>query len=235
MELLKQSMHELTGVPSQALGQMQPISNTSGVALQIQYHPLMLKHDRKKTQYTPMFQRVNELIIRHAFIFAPEMCVWNPELSALQLRPDQIPELDPSSAISYRTYVDWPSPMPMDKLIKINEIQAMMAMNLESRRGALRDLGHSFPDQKLREIFEEVMEDTKEQGGLDLIRNQIASFTMQATGLTPDGQPMMGADAEGNPVPMLTPPNPDLANELMAMVFNPAFPQTMDFEKGTED
>ena len=54
--------------------------------------------------------------------------------------------------------------MPMDKLIKINEIQAMMAMNLESRRGALRDLGHSFPDQKLREIFEEVMEDTKEQG-----------------------------------------------------------------------
>ena len=89
--------------------------------------------------------------------------------------------------------------MPMDTLIKINEIQAKMAMNLESRRGALRDLGIQFPDQKIREIFEEVMEDTKEQGALDLIRSQIAAFNMMATGMTPDGQPMMTADAEGNP------------------------------------
>ena len=72
--------------------------------------------------------------------------------------------------------------MPMDTLIKINEIQAKMAMNLESRRGALRDLGEQFPDQKLREIFEEVLEDTKEQGALDLIRCQIAAFNMMATG-----------------------------------------------------
>jgi hypothetical protein len=28
-------MHEMTGVPETALGQMQPISNTSGVALSI--------------------------------------------------------------------------------------------------------------------------------------------------------------------------------------------------------
>ena len=57
--------------------------------------------------------------------------------------------------------------MPMDRLLKINEIQALMAMNLEIRRGALRDLGVQFPDQKIREIFEEVLEDTKEQGALE--------------------------------------------------------------------
>ena len=74
-------------------------------------------------------------------------------------------------------------------------------MSLESRRGALRDLGTQFPDQKIREIFEEVLEDTKEQGALDLIRSQIAAFNLMATGMTPDGQPMMTADAEGNPVP----------------------------------
>ena len=33
MELLKRAMHEMTGVPVAALGQMQPISNTRGVAL----------------------------------------------------------------------------------------------------------------------------------------------------------------------------------------------------------
>ena len=75
MEMLKQAMHELTGVPASALGTMQPISNTSGVALAIQYQPLMLKHERKSINYTTLFERVNELVMRHAFVFAPELTV----------------------------------------------------------------------------------------------------------------------------------------------------------------
>jgi hypothetical protein len=234
MELLKQAMHELTGVPAQALGTMQPISNTSGVALSIQYQPLMLKHERKKIQYTPLFTRINELIIRHAFLFAPDLVVYNPVLSATELHPDQYPQLDPADPASYRSYVDWPAPMPMDRLIKINEIQAMMAMNLESRRGALRDLGYAFPDQKMREIFEEVLEDTKQQGALDLIRGQIASFTMMATGMTPDGQPMMTADKEGNPQPMLAQVDPAMAQELQWLAYGPHAPERSDFDERTE-
>jgi len=176
MELIKQAMHELTGVPAQALGTMQPISNTSGVALTVQYQPLM---------------------------------------------------------VSYRSYVDWPTPMPMDKLIKINEIQAMMAMNLESRKGALRDLGYAFPDQKLQEIFEEVLEDTKQQGALDLVRGQIAAFTMMATGMSADGQPMMSQDAEGNPVPMLAGVDPNLAAELQDRAYGVTPPQMSDFDVET--
>jgi Phage portal protein, SPP1 Gp6-like len=229
MELLKQAMHEMTGVPATALGTLQPISNTSGVALALQYQPLMLKHERKKTNYIPMFQRVNELVIKHAFLFAPELTVYNPQLSSIQLRPDQIPQLDPSDPLSYRTSVEWTSPMPMDKLIKINEIQAMMAMNLESRRGALRDLGEEFPDQKIREIFEEVLEDTKEQGALDLIRSQMAAFNMMATGMTPDGQPLMGQDAEGNPVPAQPPVDPQLAQEVQMLAYGIMPPEIMDF------
>ena len=235
MELLKQSMHEMTGVPAQALGTMQPISNTSGVALAIQYQPLMLKHERKTIQYIPLFQRINELVMRHVFLFAPELAVYNPIVSATMLKPDQMPELDPALPVSYRSYVDWPSPMPMDTLIKINEIQAKMAMNLESRRGALRDLGVQFPDQKIREIFEEVLEDTKEQGALDLIRSQIAAFTMAATGMTPDGQPMMTADAEGNPVPAQPPVDPALAMEMQQLAYGMMPPQMVDFEAGDSD
>ena len=70
---------------------MQPISNTTGVALAIQYQPLMLKHERKKIQYIPLFQHINELVIKHAFLFAPEMTVWNPTLSATLVKPDQMP------------------------------------------------------------------------------------------------------------------------------------------------
>ena len=103
MELLKQAMHEMTGVPATALGTLQPISNTSGVALALQYQPLMLKHDRKKTQYIPMFQQINELVMKHAFLFAPELTVYNPVVSSIQLSPDQMPQLDPSDPCHYRT------------------------------------------------------------------------------------------------------------------------------------
>ena len=41
LELLKRSMHEIMNIPETALGQVQAISNTSGVALSIQYQPLM--------------------------------------------------------------------------------------------------------------------------------------------------------------------------------------------------
>jgi hypothetical protein len=105
-----------------------------------------------------------------------------------------------------------------------------MAMNLESRRGALRDLGVQFPDQKLREIFEEVVEDTKEQGALDLIRSQIGAFNMMATGMTPDGQPLMGQDAEGNPVPASPPVDPNIAMELQQLAYGIMPPQMSDFE-----
>ena len=235
MELLKQAMHEMTGVPATALGTIQPISNTSGVALALQYQPLMLKHERKRIQYEPLFQRINELVMKHAFLFAPELTIYNPILAAMQIKPDQMPELDPASPVSYRSYVDWPSPMPMDKLITISEIQAKMAMNLESRRGALRDLGVQFPDQKLREIFEEVLEDTKEQGALDLIRSQIAAFTMMATGMTPDGQPLIGQDAQGNPKPAQPPVDPAMAQELQMLAYGFQPPQFMDYEAGDAD
>ena len=230
MELLKQAMHEMTGVPATALGTLQPISNTSGVALALQYQPLMLRHNRKVTQFKPLFERINELVIKHAFLFRPDLTVYNPYIASIMLRPDQVPELDPANPMSYRSTIDWPSPMPMDKLIKINEVQAMMAMNLESRRGALRDLGVQFPDQKLREIFEEVVEDTKEQGALDLIRSQIGAFNMMATGMTPDGQPLMGQDAEGNPVPASPPVDPNIAMELQQLAYGIMPPQMSDFE-----
>ena len=109
MELLKQAMHEMTGVPATALGTLQPISNTSGVALALQYQPLMLKHERKKTQYIPFFQRINELVIKHAFLFAPELTVYNPMLSSIQIRPDQIPQLDPTDPVS-ATAPRWTGP-----------------------------------------------------------------------------------------------------------------------------
>ena len=235
MELLKQAMHEMTGVPVTALGQAQPVSNTSAPALHVQYQPLLLRHERKMVQYSQLFTRINELVMKHLFMFMPEYTVWNPYLSSTMPKEDQAVELDPADPLSYRSYVDWPSPMPMDTLIKINEIQAKMAMGLESKRGALRDLGIQFPDQKIREIFEEMLEDAKEQGAMQLISNQIAQFNIMATGMGPDGMPLMTADANGNPIPMAPQVDPAIAQELMALAYQPNPPQTIDYESKQGD
>lgn len=235
MELIKQSMHEMTGVPAQALGQMQPISNTSGTALAVQYQPLIHKYRLKKIQYNRLFKRINELIILHAAVKEPESLQFNPYVSTVPLRPGQYEVLDPSDPVIYQTTIHWPEPLPVDNLIKINEIQARMAMGLESKRGALRDMGDLFVDQKLAEINDEMMEDMKEQAALNLVQAQASQFIIQATGMTPDGQPLVMpgqtmTDEEGNVTGMAPAVDPNLANEIMSRAYSVNPPEREDFD-----
>jgi hypothetical protein len=60
-----------------------------------------------------------------------------------------------------------------------------MALGLESKEGALRALGEEFPREKLGEIFEELRDDSIDQGALDMLRAQINQAVMLATGLLP--------------------------------------------------
>ena len=231
MELLKQAMHEMTGVPASALGQMQPISNTSGTALAVQYQPLMQRYRLKKIQYTRLFKRINELIMLTAVVKEPQSMMYNPMISTIPLRPGQYDVLDPADPVTYQSTVHWPEPLPVDVLIKINEIQARMAMGLESKRGALRDMGEMFPEQKIAEINDEMMEDMKEQAALNLIQAQAAQFIMQATGMTPDGQPLIlpGQDmGDGTVAPGV---DPNLAQEIMMRAYQPAPAQREVFDK----
>jgi hypothetical protein len=205
LAMLKRAMHEMTGVPESALGESQPISNTSGVALSIQYHPLMQKFELKKLQYGKGLKKINELALRTLFIFEPAATMYNPLTEGIK-QPDQVDFVDPSDPLAYVTDIDWPSPLPVDKLIKLNEIQAMMAMSLESRRGALKELGEQFPDEKLMEIFDELTDDAQRDGALRMIQAQIDSAIQALTGLLPqpDGslappEPVQ-TDAEGKPV-----------------------------------
>jgi hypothetical protein len=64
LELVKKCIHELSDTPEGSLGAQQPISNTSGVALHMQYQPLIEKTQRKKAQYEPGFEQVNYFMLR---------------------------------------------------------------------------------------------------------------------------------------------------------------------------
>ena len=186
VQMIKRAMHEITGVPETALGQFQPVSNTSGVALAIQYQPLMNRYQMKKIHFTQGLERLNEIIIKTCAVFVPELLIYNPSQTAMP-EPDMLTQLDPNDPNTYKTTIHWPDPLPVDALIKLNEVQANMALGIESKKGALRALGEEFPNEKMIEVFEELRDDAIDQGALDMIRAQIGQAVMIATGLLPNG------------------------------------------------
>ncbi|TKK84714.1 phage portal protein [Herbidospora galbida] len=216
MELIKRAMHEMSGVPETALGQQQAISNTSGVALAIQYLPLMSQHEAKVRNYSVGLRKINELALRTLFLFEPETLLYDPDTDGI-IEPGQPSVIDPTDPLVYRTECHWPPPLPVDTLIKLNEIQLKMGLGLESKRGALKDLGTEFPDEKAAEIFEELRNDAIEQGALEFIRAQINSAILAMTGMTPQGEnapaPPTGANSDSASAP---PTNP-VANQATVM------------------
>jgi hypothetical protein len=204
LAMLKKAMHEMIGVPETALGQAQPISNTSGVALSIQFQPLMNRYHQKIIQYARGLERVNELIIRSLAIKEPETFIWNPNFNT-PLKQGQYSQLDPNDPLTYLSYVHFPQPLPLDKLIALNEVQSMLSLGLESKEGALRTLGEEFPTEKLAEIRQELIDDAKADGALKLLQTQIEQEIMQLTGsMPPEGASGMvqGGGAPGGETPM---------------------------------
>lgn len=188
LEMIKKAMHELTGVPEGALGDVQPISNTSGVALAIQYQPMMQRYNHKKMTYGRLFERVNELIILTIALKEPISLQWTPEEDE-ELKSYQQPFLDISDPISFVTVVHWPPPLPVDKTVILNEILLKMQIGIMSKRDALEELGEVFPDEKMRETFLELVEDAINQGALDMLRAQISQYVQSETGQFVPGAP----------------------------------------------
>jgi hypothetical protein len=203
LAMLKKSMHEMIGVPETALGQAQPISNTSGVALSIQFQPLMNRYHQKIIQYAHGIERVNELILLSLAIKEPETFIWDPTTN-VKLKKGQLDRLDMNDPLTYRSYVRFPQPLPLDKLIALNEIQSLLSLGLESKEGALRTLGEEFPAEKLNEIRQELMDDATADGALKLLQTQIEQEIMELTGSAPGmvGQaPASGGAPGGAPGP----------------------------------
>jgi len=197
LKVVKSAMHEMVGVPETALGQVQPISNTSGVALAIQYQPLMNRYNQKIVQYSEGIRRINELVLLTLAFKEPEAFIYNPDING-PIKSQQLLALNLNDPLTYESIIHFPPPLPLDKLITLQEIQAKMQMKLESREGALRQLGEEFPDEKLEEIRAELIADAKADGALALITQQIASAITSLTGMMPDGTlPPGAAPADG--------------------------------------
>ena len=202
MAMLKTAMHEMVGVPESALGQLQPISNTSGVALSIQFQPLMNRYTQKITQYSLGLQRVNTLVMKLLVLKEPQNLQWNPSVDT-ELADGQVPVLNPDDPITYQSFVHWAPPLPLDKLVLLQELQMKQQMGLESREGMLRALGEEFPDEKLAEIRAELIEDAKSDGALNLVNTaiqaELAALTGMLSGNAMDPASILPTDGGGGP------------------------------------
>jgi hypothetical protein len=202
LQMLKMSMHELMNIPETALGQAQPISNTSGVALSIQFQPLMNRWTQKIAQYGAGLEKINELVLLNLAVKEPETFAYDPEKDG-PLDEGNLTQLDPNDPLTFVTFAHFPQPLPLDKIVLLNELQQKMTMGLESKEGALRALGEEFPEEKLAEIRQELIEDAESEGSLNLVRVQIQKQIMDMTGFMagPDGtatpiDPMMMGDGD---------------------------------------
>jgi hypothetical protein len=221
LAMMKKAMHEMVGVPETALGQAQPISNTSGVALSIQFQPLMNRYHQKIIQYAHGLERVNELIILNLALKEPELFTYDPNSNQVPLKPGQLDQIDFNDPLTYRSIVMFPQPLPLDKLIALNEIQSKLSLGLESKEGALRALGEEFPAMKLAEIRQELQDDAVADGALKLIQTQIEQDIMTLTGQMPapvgPGGAQAGSSASsGNAMlPGAVPGNPTIMDDVL--------------------
>jgi hypothetical protein len=86
----------------------------------------------------------------------------------------------------------------------LNEVQSLLSLGLQSKEGALRELGEEFPEAKLQEIRKELIDDAIADGALRLVQTEveqeIASMTGQLgamDGTTAGGGAAPGAGAPG--------------------------------------
>lgn len=196
LEVIRIRMHEMMGVPENALGQAQPISNTSGVALMIQFFPLMNAYNLKIMQYGYGWKKILRYALRTLFLEEPETMLYDPNTDGMIEDPQtQFGEVDPNDPVTYDLDIVWPSPLPIDMLVKLNEIMLKMQLGLESKRGALLDLGEEFPDEKMQELWEEQLVEAKMDGATQILKSQIAAAIAEWTGMVPEGfEPMQQPD-----------------------------------------
>ena len=118
----------------------------------------MLKYQLKKIQYGTGIMQINEMILRTLFVFEPG-CVYYDQATEGIKRPEQPDFIDPSDPQVYHNEITWPEPLPTDVLVKLNELMVKLQLGLESKKGALKDLGEQFPDEKLQELWLEQIDD----------------------------------------------------------------------------
>jgi len=137
LDLTLQTMHDISGIPQQSLGRIQQISNTSGIALHYQNLPLMeVRADKLKT-YSEGYKELTVIVIKLLkWMNAIAQDVPEDMLEEEFLIPDLAKE-NPMQEME----IFFPSPLPRDEILLVNQIDALERLGLISEDKAYRMLG----------------------------------------------------------------------------------------------
>lgn len=139
LRMLKESMHELTQVPEATLGKQQAVSNTSGVALHVQYQPLMEQRAVKMLTFGTGISKINKMA-----------------LTIYGIKNGVNFEEECNNENALETQVTFPDPLPKDRLILLQEITQRMQLPfpLVTPPMALEMLGDNDIDKTLEHIMQ---------------------------------------------------------------------------------
>jgi hypothetical protein len=165
--ILKTAMFEIGKIPENALGAKKSISNTSGVALHIENQPLMELTRTKWATYGKGIQEINTLILKFAELLDLEEF---PSAEFKKLKP----------RLRYATTADFKDPLPKDELIQMQLIAQKIALNLQTRLDALKELGEHNAKEKLEEIKAELEEWNDMMMDMGMSMNQTANGANKA-------------------------------------------------------
>ncbi len=164
---IRRAIFELSNTPEGALGEEQAISNTSGIALEVRYMPLMEKTRRKRITYGKAIVKLNKILL---LLMEKVLGI---DISAVANDKDNL----------YQTSLKWNSPLPADEKAIIDNLIAKLDAGLESKAGALRVLGER--DLAMKTV--EILADERMKMAIEVERAQASTgekvLNLSVTGL----------------------------------------------------
>jgi len=129
IDLIYRTLHDLSESPRTAFGDNR--SGLSGVALEMELHPLLQKVRRKRLIRTAAYKKRNEMILRI---------------------------LEQKTGVGYSPYrsrVIWGPVLPQDRGRLVSEEQILVGAGIHSRRRAMEELGIDDPEGELQRWLDE--------------------------------------------------------------------------------
>jgi len=129
IDLLYRTLHDLSESPRTAFGDNQ--RGLSGIALEMELHPLLQKVRRKRLIRTAVYRRRNELILR------------------------VLERMTGESFGHYRSRIIWGPILPQDRGRLVQDEEILISTGVHSRRRAMDELGVEDPDAEFERWLEE--------------------------------------------------------------------------------
>jgi hypothetical protein len=129
IDLLYRTIHALSESPRTAFGDN--ARSLSGVALEMELHPLLQKVKRKRTIRSAAYKRRNEMILKVTERMAGE------------------------NFGSHRSHIVWGPVLPQDRDRLVSDEEILVNTGIHSRRRAMNELGIEDPDAEFGRWLEE--------------------------------------------------------------------------------